>query len=95
MATAIDIGNPADIHPHNKQEVGRRLALAARHVAYGDNQLTYSGPTYASMSSGRRGRALEIHGPRRGAGRERPGTTRLRRGGGRPSVSLGHGPRGG
>ncbi len=27
-ATAIDIGNPADIHPHNKQEVGR-LALAA------------------------------------------------------------------
>lgn len=50
MATAIDIGNPADIHPHNKQEVGRHLALAARHVAYGDNQLTYSGPTYAGMT---------------------------------------------
>ena len=50
MATAIDIGNPADIHPHNKQEVGRRLALAARHVAYGDNQLTDSGPTYAGMT---------------------------------------------
>ncbi|WP_223649249.1 sialate O-acetylesterase [Hymenobacter psoromatis] len=50
MATAIDIGNPDDIHPHNKQEVGRRLVLAARHVAYGDNQLTYSGPTYASMT---------------------------------------------
>ena len=50
MATAIDIGNPADIHPHNKQEVGRRLALAARRVAYGDNQLTDSGPTYASMT---------------------------------------------
>ncbi|MGI4886932.1 MAG: sialate O-acetylesterase [Janthinobacterium lividum] len=51
MATAIDIGNPADIHPHNKQEVGRRLALAARHVAYADNQLTYSGPTYASLAA--------------------------------------------
>ena len=50
MVTAIDIGNPADIHPHNKQEVGRRLALAARHVAYGDNQLTDSGPTYAGMT---------------------------------------------
>jgi len=51
MATAIDIGDPADIHPHNKQEVGRRLALAARHVAYGDTKLTYSGPAYASMAA--------------------------------------------
>ena len=50
MATAIDIGNPTDIHPHNKQEVGRRLALAARRVAYGDNQLTASGPTYAGLT---------------------------------------------
>ncbi|MGI4743664.1 MAG: sialate O-acetylesterase [Janthinobacterium lividum] len=50
MATAIDIGDPADIHPHNKQEVGRRLALAARRVAYGDNKLVYSGPTYTSMA---------------------------------------------
>jgi sialate O-acetylesterase len=50
MATAIDIGEAADIHPHNKQEVGRRLALAARHVAYGDKDVVYSGPTYASMA---------------------------------------------
>jgi sialate O-acetylesterase len=50
MATAIDIGEPDDIHPHNKQEVGRRLALAARHVAYGEKTLVYSGPTYVGMA---------------------------------------------
>jgi sialate O-acetylesterase len=36
LASAIDLGEPADIHPANKQEVGRRLALAARTVAYSD-----------------------------------------------------------
>lgn len=34
LAVAIDIGDRYDIHPTNKQEVGRRLALAARTVAY-------------------------------------------------------------
>jgi len=48
MAVAIDIGNTKDIHPKNKQEVGRRLVLAARHVAYGED-LVYSGPIYKSM----------------------------------------------
>jgi sialate O-acetylesterase len=33
---AIDLGEPEDIHPLNKLEVGRRLALAARAVAYAD-----------------------------------------------------------
>jgi sialate O-acetylesterase len=45
QAVAIDIGDTNDIHPRNKQEVGRRLALAARKVAYGDN-VEFSGPTY-------------------------------------------------
>jgi len=36
LASAIDLGIPTDIHPANKQEVGHRLALAARHIVYGD-----------------------------------------------------------
>ena len=47
QAITIDIGEANDIHPRNKQDVGWRLALAARHFAYGET-LTYSGPTYAS-----------------------------------------------
>ncbi len=45
---AIDIGDAKDIHPRNKQEVGRRLALSALAVAYGE-KLEYSGPVYKSM----------------------------------------------
>jgi sialate O-acetylesterase len=48
MATAIDIGNPKDIHPKDKLDVGQRLALAARHIAYGE-KLVYSGPMYETM----------------------------------------------
>ncbi|MGB3587560.1 MAG: sialate O-acetylesterase [Tunicatimonas sp.] len=48
MAVAIDIGDSADIHPRNKQDVGYRLALAARKVAYGEENV-YSGPIYESM----------------------------------------------
>ena len=49
MASAIDIGNPLDIHPLNKQEVGRRLALAARAVAYGE-RVVHAGPLYDGMT---------------------------------------------
>lgn len=45
IATAIDIGMDNDIHPKNKQEVGRRLALAALAQTYGKN-VAYSGPVY-------------------------------------------------
>lgn len=38
MATATDLGNPADIHPANKQEVARRLSLLALDKTYGRTQ---------------------------------------------------------
>jgi sialate O-acetylesterase len=47
MAVTIDIGDPHSVHPKNKQEVGRRLALAALGVAYG-SRITFSGPVYES-----------------------------------------------
>ena len=43
MAVAIDVGDDADIHPKNKQEVGRRLALSAESTVYFQDQ-EYSGP---------------------------------------------------
>lgn len=48
MAVIIDIGEAADIHPKNKQDVGKRLALAARAIAYGE-KIEHSGPEYRSM----------------------------------------------
>ncbi len=48
MVVTIDIGDSATIHPRNKQEVGKRLSLAARSLAYGED-LVYSGPLYQSM----------------------------------------------
>lgn len=48
MASAIDIGEAKDIHPKNKQDVGKRLALNALKLTYG-KELEYTGPTYESM----------------------------------------------
>lgn len=48
MAVTIDIGEMFDIHPRNKQDVGKRLALAAMKVAYG-KELVHSGPIYKGM----------------------------------------------
>jgi len=43
LAVAIDIGDRYDIHPPNKQELGRRLARVARRVVYGE-AIAESGP---------------------------------------------------
>ncbi len=48
MAVTIDIGNAENIHPTNKQEAGRRLALIALAKVYGEN-IPCSGPVYKSM----------------------------------------------
>lgn len=49
MAVTIDIGEWNDLHPLNKKDVGKRLALAAMHLAYADKTITYSGPLFQSM----------------------------------------------
>lgn len=45
QAITLDLGDADDIHPRNKQDVGYRLALWARHLAYGDS-IVHSGPIY-------------------------------------------------
>lgn len=49
MAVTMDIGNPKDIHPKEKVEVGRRLALWALAKDYGKSNLVYSGPIFKTM----------------------------------------------
>ena len=49
MAVTVDIGNVEDIHPRNKQDVGKRLALWALATVYGREGIVYSGPLYKSM----------------------------------------------
>ncbi|MEO7309697.1 MAG: sialate O-acetylesterase [Chitinophagaceae bacterium] len=53
MVVAIDNADPTDmanVHPKNKQEIGRRLALAGRAVAYGE-KIVCSGPIYTKMAT--------------------------------------------
>jgi sialate O-acetylesterase len=56
MAVTIDIGDPANVHFKDKQDVGHRLALAARAIAYNE-PIEYSGPLI-------RMQAREEHGMR-------------------------------
>ena len=49
MAVIIDVGNPDDIHPHDKQDVGLRLAASALHVAYGQDNV-YEGPMFKALT---------------------------------------------
>ena len=48
MAVTLDIGEPQDVHPREKQEVGRRLALGALKTAYQRDVLS-SGPTFLGV----------------------------------------------
>lgn len=57
MAVTIDIGNPTNIHPADKQSVGERLALAARAIAYGE-AVEYAGPLF--RQAGRDGNTMRV-----------------------------------
>lgn len=56
MAVTIDLGEYNDLHPQNKKDIGKRLALAARKIAYGED-IVYSGPLYERMEK----KGNEIH----------------------------------
>ncbi len=49
MAGTIDLGHCTNVHPGNKKDVGRRLALWALSQTYGYDGMEYSGPIYKSM----------------------------------------------
>jgi sialate O-acetylesterase len=49
MAVTIDVGDPDNVHPRDKQTVASRLALAARALAYRED-IEYSGPLFQETS---------------------------------------------
>jgi sialate O-acetylesterase len=59
MAVTIDVGDPDDIHPRDKQTVGYRLGLGAQAVAYGMKDVVYSGPMFDSMTI--EGSSIRVH----------------------------------
>jgi sialate O-acetylesterase len=50
MAVTIDIGDAGDIHPRNKEDVGKRLSLLALAKLYGKSDIVFAGPEYQSMA---------------------------------------------
>jgi len=58
MSSAVDLGDIYDIHPTNKQQVGARLALLARKLAYGERSLNAAGP--APLSARREGTIVTV-----------------------------------
>jgi sialate O-acetylesterase len=66
MACTMDIGEAGDIHPKNKLDVGRRLALWALEQTYGRPLEVWSGPLFKRAE--REGDALRVHFDQVGGG---------------------------
>ena len=62
MAVAIDLGNPADIHPTDKQEVARRLGLLALNRTYG-HKMTDAAPVCVAFKAKGNTMELKFDGP--------------------------------
>jgi sialate O-acetylesterase len=60
MATILDIGDAGDIHPRNKQDVGKRLALAALATEY-KQKLEYSGPMFQRLDMEAGSNKVRVH----------------------------------
>jgi sialate O-acetylesterase len=57
LIVTFDIGDPKNLHPANKQEIGRRLSIAARHLVYGERLA----PSGARVTAARRnGSQIEV-----------------------------------
>ena len=61
MAVTVDIGNTRDIHPKNKQEVGRRLALWALTKDYDRDVGVYSGPLLSKVDQSEGKGRITVH----------------------------------
>ena len=70
LAVTIDVGDPKNVHPHRKLEVGQRLALWAMGTTY-KKSVIYSGPLYESMQID--GREIRLHFTHVGSGLEARG----------------------
>ena len=66
MAVTLDIGDVDNIHPPNKQDVGKRLALWALAKDYGKEDIVYSGPVFKEMV--KKGSRLTLHFDHIGSG---------------------------
>ena len=66
MVVTSDIGDIYNIHPANKQDVGKRLSLWALNKNYGFNNLVYSGPLYKNMNI--EGNTIKVYFENTGSG---------------------------
>ncbi|MES2694150.1 MAG: sialate O-acetylesterase, partial [Verrucomicrobiota bacterium] len=64
MAVTIEIGDPKDLHPHNKSDIGKRLALLARAEVYGEKLESQSprAVAFEKVSGGMRARLSAAKG---------------------------------
>ncbi len=74
MAVIDDIGESGNIHPKDKQDVGKRLALAAQAIAYGEN-IEYSGPMFRELT--REANRLRVYFDHTGKGLDSRGGEKL------------------